>query len=223
MATTESREVDRLVDETRELIADVERGEFERAAWAAIADHLVAIKAETGWGHRRIADEVGQAKSWVTRVLQWRASGHAHGHASPFVRGTPGQRTEAERNEIATRKILREQPEVVADEIAAAVEALPPKEFEKVEQATIGRRMDDLDREQPGARERRDAWDDERKARKQIANALAALKARAFFYDQPLDEHERALIPACRKVLDVLEGKAEMDDELEDFLNEVLS
>jgi len=64
--------VQRLVDETRELIEQVEGGLFERAAWSAIGANLVAIRnSSADMTYAKIGALVGQSTEWVRVTVTW--------------------------------------------------------------------------------------------------------------------------------------------------------
>jgi len=110
-------EVERLVNETRPLVEAMGRGEFEKVGWAAIADRLIAIqKADPQLSQATIGNFFGHTQKWVADIVKWRTSKSTS--ASPFARTKDG----SSQQRADTRRQLREAPEVVAPEIARALE-----------------------------------------------------------------------------------------------------
>lgn len=65
-----------LVAETKVLIAEVEAGQTDRAAWIAIQDR-VKLLAE-GRSQREVGDLIGRSHDWVGKVLRWDGRDHVH-------------------------------------------------------------------------------------------------------------------------------------------------
>lgn len=216
MAASDVMGVDRLIDETRELVDAVERGEVERAAWIAIADNLLAIKrAEPTWGNARIGAPFDKSGTWVQRSCAWRTKSDQA--PSPFSR--KGSEVQPTKDDWAARKVLRDRPEAVADEIAAAVETLPAKDFAKVERATADRAVREFDDEHHVDR-RRVGKSDERKAADEIHKAVWAIRSRFEFYaDVPLREIDRALLG---KLADYIAERVEREREWDEGITDLL-
>jgi len=98
----------------REYIAIAESQDAKREAYQKAADEI--IEAQKTMGYRAIAKAVGKSDHWVKTLVQWRTSGTPG--STPFG----GKDRMAKGAAAETRKVLAEQPQSVAPEIAKAME-----------------------------------------------------------------------------------------------------
>lgn len=90
----------------------IARGEdyYHRAAASVVR----AMELDPTLGYGRVAERVGKSRSWCQALVRWHTNGLDE--AGPFseAAGKPN------RDESGMRKMLRERPEVIVDEVAKA-------------------------------------------------------------------------------------------------------
>ena len=209
--------VERLVAEVIEQNQLYERGEMDRAFWLGQQQRLREIKdVSPKLTQAQIGAMVGKGVRWVQETLRW----DSHRDASPFGGTVAGDRREISQ----ARKMLREQPEAVADEIADAAKRLPRDKRTEIGQAIFEQDRADYEADPESQRATKHAKDRDHEldARQALSKALWALRARLDFYgDVPLNEHEIERVAIIRLLLERLEAGLAMDDELAAMLEGV--
>jgi len=132
--------VERLAAEVREQNSLYEAGESDTAFWLGQQARLRAM-SDAGLSHSAISKKVGKSRDWVSDVLKW----------DRRILPTPWAGPRGEKREASTaRKVLREHPELVADEIRAAAKALSKlSEFEQPSDEEVEQAVSVLTRAEP--------------------------------------------------------------------------
>ena len=105
------------LDRARQYLAIAESGDAKREAYKAAAEEIAAYMEETGVGSTGVATPVGKPEREIRRLMEWRRSGYKA--QTPFLMDEQATGRAAVSH---TRKVLREQPQSVAKDIAAALE-----------------------------------------------------------------------------------------------------
>lgn len=207
------QEYEALVEETRELIDDIEGGRPEHAGWVAIQDRVRRMQAPGTADERskaQVAKDLRQSPTWVKDVLRW---DRRTSDATPFSRGSrPGRREGVEQAEA--KKVLRDP-----ESRAKVIESLTPEERAEVAQ-TI--RAKEVQGAEPGLREAVEKVKDrefDEMARKQVEKAYDALRARVHYYGNvPINDTEREELGWIVDLAQYLRGESSLDDELKEMI-----
>jgi len=101
----------------KEDLAIAESADAKREAYKRAAEHIAAYQGETGESQTSIAMLIGRSQRTVSQILKWRDSGYEA--QTPFLMDAKATDRAAVSH---TKRILREHPEAVAEEIAEAMD-----------------------------------------------------------------------------------------------------
>ena len=116
----------------KEALAIAESGSAKREAYKRAASHAAIYKKETNCSGEFLARNLATTSGTISKLLKWHASGYKA--ETPFLMDEKATTRAAISH---AKKVLREHPEDVKEEIAEALTTMPPKEaIEVVESLT---------------------------------------------------------------------------------------
>lgn len=110
------------LERAKQFLTIAESGDAKREAYKAAAEEIAAHIEETGDSQASVATDIGCERDRVHKILRWRKAGYPEG-TTPFTMADGGGSLPTDRAATShTKKVLREQPQSVAPEIAKAME-----------------------------------------------------------------------------------------------------
>lgn len=113
----EGKEAKAVGAEVATMAGQIEGGESDRVAWVAIQDRVKRLSE--GRTQTEVGVLVGQKKSWVSSVVNWKSAAAE----SPFANKAQPARNAAS-DHAKAKRVLRENPEKIVEALAEADESV---------------------------------------------------------------------------------------------------